>query len=68
MHRLNAPVFFLFFFVLINRVFSVPDLINEFPNRVRPDQMSHTTASDLSIIDCFFFFVVVVVDCRNMRV
>ena len=54
MHRLNAPVFFLFFFILHG--LSVPDSINEFPNRVRPDQMSHTTASDLGIIDCFFFF------------
>ena len=44
---------------------SVPDSINEFPNRVRPAQMSHTTASDLGIIDCFIFDVV---DCRNTRV
>ena len=55
MHRLNAPVFFLFFFVFDQHGLSVLDSINEFPNRVRPDQMSHTTASDLGIIDCFFF-------------
>ena len=67
MHRLNAPVFFLLF-CFDQHGLSVPDSINEFPNRVRPDQMSHTTASDLGIIDCFFFVVVVVVDCRNTRV
>ena len=48
MHRLNAPVF-----CVDQHGLSVPDLINEFPNRVRPDQMSHTTASDLGIIDLY---------------
>ena len=55
MHRLNAPVFFLFYFCFDQHGLSVPDSINEFPNRIRPDQMSHATASDLGIIDCFFF-------------
>ena len=56
MHRLNAPIFFLFFFCFEQHGLSVPDSINEFPNLVCPDQMSHTMASDLGIFDCFFFF------------
>ena len=71
MHLLNAPVFFLFFFCFDQHGLSVQDSINEFPNRVCPDQMSHTTASDLGIIDCFFFFFFFfsfVVDCRKTRV
>ena len=64
MHRLNL-------FCFDQHGLSVPDSTDEFPNRVRPDQMSHTTSSDLGIIDCFFFFFfffVIVVDCRNTRV
>ena len=61
MHGLNAPVFFLFFFVFDQHGLSVPDSINEFPNSVRPDQMSHTTASDLGIIDCFFFLLLLLI-------
>ena len=56
----NAPLertrFLPLLFCFDQHGLSVPDSINEFPNRVRPDQMSHTTASDLGIIDCFFFF------------
>ena len=63
MHRLNAPVFFLFFFD--QHGLSVPDSINEFPNRVHPDQMSHTTASDLGIIDCFFFLLLLIAVIRE---
>ena len=67
MHRLNAPVLPLLF-CFDQHGLSVPDSINEFPNRVRPDQMSHTTASDMGIIDCFFFFFLFFfVDCRNTR-
>ena len=55
----NAPLertrFLPLLFCFDQHGLSVPDSINEFPNRVRPDQMSHTTASDLGIIDCFFF-------------
>ena len=64
MHRLNAPVFVPLLFCFDQHDLSVPDLINLFPNRVRPDQMSHTTASDLGLIVCFCFFV----DGRNTRV
>ena len=56
----NAPLerirFFPLPFCFDQHGLSVPDSINEFPNRVRPDQMSHTMASDLGIIDCFCFF------------
>ena len=54
MHRLNAPVFCF-------DQHGLSDSINEFPNRVRPDQMSHTTASDLGIIDCFFLLLLLLI-------
>ena len=56
MHRFERTRFLPLLFCFDQHGLSAPDSINEFPNRVRPDQMSHTTASDLGIIDCFFFF------------
>ena len=68
---MNAPLertrFLPLLFCFDQHGLSVPDSINEFPNRVRPDQMSHTTASDLGIIDCFFFLLIAVTREYNSR-